>query len=315
MCSSSSFDNSACAGVQELIVWYPGNALDEDERRLVEEHAARCATCANLLRFAADFKEILLEKHSPHPQADALVRFVEDKAALNSPQRSAIESHLAICPACREQANMLEAVERSLSSDEDLQRSRAPARKLIDGTGARRRGILDVLKGGLLRPVPAAIYLVVAVLAVGLHVFRHGGRTNEDARRGVGGTTIRTGSDIVPGVLGGVVILPDEIARVRQPGRERAVGVPVDASSSEFLLIELTSLESPPAEDGLYTVEFVREDSGTLALVAKTKGRDFRDNYTLCFFLKSGSLTPGVYVIRVIDPTGNAVFRSTINAN
>ena len=39
-------DGGTCESIQELIVWYPGGMLGEQEREIVEKHLTTCPECA-----------------------------------------------------------------------------------------------------------------------------------------------------------------------------------------------------------------------------------------------------------------------------
>jgi hypothetical protein len=288
-------NDGGCQAVEELIAWYPTGTLAEDERRRVEMHTDECASCADLLRFTGDLKGVLLESFSPHTEAELLVSFVEDRESLGAEQRVAIEGHLTTCADCREQADVLETVGRSVGQDEFVE-SRVPRTpEAIVGAETQRRGFWESLWGGLLKPVPAAVYLVVALLAVGLHLLRPVERAGDVSQQ-----------------PSGVVILPDETNRVRQLGGEENDGTPIDASQPQYLLLELTGLESPPLAGDVYIVEFRSVDSAGPVLTASIKGAAFRDNYTIGYSLGAGVLEPGRYVVAVIDPDDQPVFRTSL---
>ena len=172
MSDSSSKNENICGEIQELITWYPGGTLDEEESGRVEKHTAECPTCHDLMRFASEFKEVLQEQYSPHPAADALVCFAESRAALDPKQRSIIERHLAGCKECQEQVSILEEVERTYSEEQAADASAHYPREIPVGATSGPRGLWESLKASILRPVPAAVYLAVAVLAVGLLLLR-----------------------------------------------------------------------------------------------------------------------------------------------
>lgn len=299
MDDSSTHNDGECGATQELIAWYPTRVLDERERRLVDEHAAECEACGDLLRFSSDLQKTLQEQYARHPAAAELVGFVEDKSSMTQHQRSAIEDHLNVCPSCKEQAVMLETVGRDASREDETRG--AEVRRPPTTIGTRRPGFWEVLRGGLFGPVPAAVYLAVALLAVGLHVFGPGGWVDVSPR-----------TDLTTGALGSVVILPDETDRVRQSGGSETEVTSIDAASPQFLLIELTGLAAPPPAADVYTVEFLREDASVPVWEAEASGRTFRDNYTLCLSLGALALAPDRYLVRVVDPGGDVVYRSTL---
>lgn len=293
MGSSTFGEDRRCDETRELIAWYPTRALDPLERRTVEEHAAGCAECTELLRFVSDVKATLLKKSADHPEAEALVCYVEDKDSLGLEERSAVREHLEVCPQCAEQAAILEEVEKTVSVRPG---ARAPSDARVGVPGIRWRDSLRAVFGGLLKPVPAAVYLVVAVAVTGLLVFRPG-----------------PGSDT--GVADGVVILPDETDRVRDAGAAEIATTTISAGESQFLLLELTGLEAPPTPNAIYTVEIVEEESGATAFGTSVEGRSFADNYTIYLRLPGGTLPRGMYSVEVLAPDRSVVYRSRLEVN
>jgi hypothetical protein len=306
MNGSPADDRQECEEVQELIVWYPGNALNDEERQRVDKHSAGCSTCSELLKFSSHLKELALEEQSLHPAADILVSYVEGKSVLDSKQRAVVEGHLAICRECRKQAAILETVNRDLAATGidaySLPREEASA---IRRNGLQ--GLWDSLIAGLLRPVPAAIYLVVAVFAIGALILYPGGPSLDQEGTGLG-----SGVSPASGGLGSVIILPDETNRVREPGADARSATRIDAAEQQFLLIELIDLEAPPSPQALYTVELLREGTERPVISSPITGEVFEDNYTLCLPVGAGSLAAGRYAVRVLDPTGETVFQSSL---
>lgn len=301
-----------CGTVRELVVWYPTRALDANERRLVEEHSARCAACTALLRFAAEVKAIVVEKSALHTDPALLVAFAEGAADLGAAEREAVKRHLAACMECREQVDMLREVERATVGEkaEALaeERARATAR-LEDGSSAELgaggwRGFWDLLAGTLFRPVPAAIYMVLAIVATVLLVGEPGEwGPDYDGRPGTGA--------IFPGKLGGVVILGDEAGRVRASGDRGGEEITLDRGESHFLTLELTGLGAPPEAGDTYTVEFIDERTGERSYATAVRGDAFQENYTLGMLLEREAMPAGRYVVRVLDPRGEIVFSSS----
>lgn len=304
MRDSKDHQTNGCDSVGELIVWYPGTTLDSEERQRVESHVASCPACAGLLRFASEIKELLVERPSPHPAADLLVSFVENKVALNRRQRFEVEAHLAACANCQKQAEMLEAVDREDRGDAAIR----PAVSNATGEGGawwtRARRFAGSFGGGLLKPVPAALYLVVAIVAFGLLLAR------PDGREGV-----LVGGDTGVGAAGGptgVIIVPDETGRVRQPGADASEGLRIDGSSPQLLLIELTGLTAPPRDEDIYTIEFRDASTARPLLTAAIEGRAFGENYTIGYVLGTGALPTGRYIVVVLDPAGGVVYQSSL---
>jgi hypothetical protein len=162
--------------------------------------------------------------------------------------------------------------------------------------------------------VPAAVYLVVAVVAIGLLLGQPGGLLDHGAPRSDRGLGVASDPGAVPGTIGGIVILADEMGRVRQSGRGEARVALIEADQSQFLLLELTGLEAPPADDDRYTVSLLPENSTEPVLETVVRGEIFSETYTLCLSMKAGALAPGRYTVTVADPEGTIVYRSSINA-
>ena len=295
MCSSTNSNGVNCREIQELIAWYPSHSIEDKERRRVDEHVVGCSVCADLLQLGLDLKELLVETHSVHPDADALVRFVEDKTMLDPQLRSFIQDHLVVCADCSEQATILAAIEEDLSIEKVASPSAPRTRLGSTGLKSGPRRWWHSMAAGLFKPVPAAIYLVIALVAV-VSLFN------------------RPGTDRTMGFLDGVIILPDETDRVRQLVKEEAGGTQIDVKIPQFLLLELTGLEAPPAAEDLYTVEIVEKGSTEPTITATVRGEAFLKNYSIIFPLAAGALTPGNYSAKVIDSGGNTVFQSSLNA-
>jgi len=273
-----------CADVRELVPWYPSGTLAEDERRRVEQHASACEACRALLDFSQEMRESMRAVRTAHPSPEALVNFVERSSDLSGRERDAIETHIMVCASCREQAELVERLDREDTRTAPPQQAPGFAR------------FWDWLKRGLLSPVPAAIYLVAAIAAV-VSVFVLPGVHERPTR---------------VGTVDGVVIVPDEGDRVRQALQEPGAGTTIDAASTHLLLLELTELESPPGDEDAYTVSFLPKGGQAPAFSASVAGATFRDNYTIGVTLRPGVLAVGDYVVTVTDPAGVRVFHSTV---
>jgi hypothetical protein len=303
MPDSNDHKTNGCESVEELIVWYPSPTLVGEERQAVEAHVASCSKCAGLLRFASDIKEMLVERPSPHPAADVLVSFVENKSALNRRQRFEVEAHLAACGDCQKQSEMLEAVERDDRGDESIRPTVSTATFEGAGWWSGVQRFVGSLGGGLLKPAPAALYLVVAIVAFGLLISRPGDR---DSTRG--------GRDAGAGLVGGatgVIIVPDEMGRVREPGAAESEGLRIDGSRPQLLLIELTGLTAPPRGDTIYTIEFRDASTARPLLKSTIEGRAFDENYTIGYALNPNALPPGRYIVVVFDALDHVVYQSS----
>ncbi len=305
MSNSTTEKGNGCEGIQDLIPWYPTSVLAPEERQRVEEHLAGCPACADLLAFSADLKDLLREKHSRHPEPNLLVGFVEDRAGLAPEQRTFVEDHLCVCAECREQVEILQEVEAGLADEDALAPARGRPVTASPGIRARLRAFWESVTAGPLQPVPAAVYLAAALIAIGLHLFPTGEGSDRDA-------AIDSDLRLGPGGLAGVVILPDETSRVRG-----SLGAPVEATQvsgdqRQFLLLELTNLDTPPAPDDIFTVVVLSDPAGQAALTEQIAGRAFLANYTICLELAGGALAPGDYLVRVTDPAGETVYRSLL---
>ncbi len=284
-----------CGVIQELLVWMPTGSLTSLENQKVEAHVAKCEACAELLGFASEFKSILVEEFPAHPDAAALVDFVENRAAMDSSVRKGIEKHLEICRECQDEIEMLETVERTASVEDGVEsRSRQVSHRSVREDVYGRRW-WEIFLGAALRPAAAAVYLVIAVVAVGLLMTRPDrGDFDGDSR----------------GVLGGVTIVSDEMGAMRG-GESTFEAASFEADEAQFLLLELTGLGAPPVPNDMYTVRLVQ--AGTdLVWERSVTGRVFSENYSLCLFLAPGSLEPGQYDVDVVDVSGGGVFHSTL---
>ena len=290
MCSTTNNNDGSCDRVRELIAWYPTEVLDQNERRLVDAHIAECADCAGMLEFTSGFKASLFENISEHPDAETLVSFIEDRNAVDSDQRAAIELHVELCPECRELAAKLREVEDALTDHT------GPALRHPSAARERPRRLWDIIIGGIFKPVPAAVYLVIAVAAVGALVLRPGG-------------------DGVPGVVDRAVVLPDETDHVRGLSGEETEFTRIDAARQQFLLLELTGLEVPPQADAEYMVAINEEETGDAAFRTAVKGSVFAGSYTIYLLLPAGTLEPGNYAVAVTAPDRSVVFRSKLAAD
>jgi hypothetical protein len=154
------------------------------------------------------------------------------------------------------------------------------------------RRIWRRLGGSIFTPVPAAVYLVVAIVAAGLYFV---------ARDDVS----------TPGV--GVVIVPDEADPVRRAQGDDIDVVTIDGSMPRLLLFELTRLESPPDAAAAYAVAIRRAGTDTAVVEFDVEGRTFLENYTIGYMLQPGILEPGRYDVEVAGPGGEVLFQSSLD--
>jgi hypothetical protein len=217
---------------------------------------------------------------------------------MESAARASVESHLQMCGECRTELAMVEAVDQAEPAEDPV---KSPSTKMAhepaDTVGVIRRW-WDIVAGGLLRPAAAAVYLVIALAAIGLFI----SRPDRTGSNGAGGPDR---------VLGGVAILSDENGVVRGGGAP-SNGTTIGANDSRFLLLELTGLDAPPDLDDVYTVRIADYDGNVASFSKTVTGAVFVENFTLCLFLDRGALPLGRYVVDVTDPDGNNVFRSSL---
>lgn len=261
-----------CAEIQERLAWIPTEELDAEERRWIEEHAAICPACAERLKLAHDLKDHLHEK-PPHLDPDLLIRAVAERDSLTERERRLADEHLAACAHCREEARILQSLDRPAAH--------------------RGRGTWETLARTLLQPIPAAAYLMAAIVAVVLL-----------------GTRQR-GEELHP--VGEVVLLPDMgvVTRAADAADEGATAIA--AGEQHFLLLEFLNLREPPAADGIYALKILKEGGSEMpSYVQRVSGRSFRETYSLGLVITPGMLRAGRYTIEVQDPQGEAIYRTRI---
>jgi hypothetical protein len=311
---TGSGNEGECGRVRELVVWLPAGTLGAEEQAEVQKHVAVCPACADLLKFASTLKTTLREQYASHPEPETLVRFAGARADMDPDTRARLERHLAGCPQCKEEVAMLEVVDRDDSAEASRAEGIGPARVGLRGEVSWLGSFWNLLRGSILKPVPAAVYLVLAAVGIGLYVAGPARQSDRISTHGEAGFGVLSGPSGISGSVGGVVILSDQTARMRQPGWQAGEPAEIDAATARFLLLELTGLEAPPAANDRYTVELTRDPSETPIATASVLGVDFSDNYTICLSLATGGLRSGPYSVRVLDQTGGVVFQSSIVA-
>ncbi|MBN2070165.1 MAG: hypothetical protein JW814_01810 [Candidatus Krumholzibacteriota bacterium] len=282
-----------CRKCEQLAVWYPTRALTDEEKSLVEGHAAECASCAELLGFVIGFHETLVEAFSGHPDPETLVQFAEDPAIMTPSARAIVETHIEACSECRAEIEMLHAVDLAAGADDgSLARSGSASSRSAEATSRLSRW-REIFSSLVLRPAAAAVYLIVAVAAIGLLISR-----------------VDRSSDAI-GVLGGVSVLSDEAGVVRGAGSSPGVTT-IEAEVAGFLLLELTGPDIELSDDDQYEVRIIGGGGSEPVYAKSISGGAFSYNYTLCLFLQGGTLEPGEYRVRVIDPEGSVIFSSSL---
>lgn len=282
-----------CRICEELAVWYPTGSLTADEKCLVEEHVAECDSCRNLLHFVREFSEDVAEAFSPHPGADMLVLFAEDRDALSPEERKRVETHIASCRECRAEIGMLEIVEIDAGSEGDRAVSRGSGAGRIKGKKGAGSSWWEIFSRVVLSPAAAAAYIVMILVAAGLLLSRPDPPRDKE------------------GVLGGVSILPDQTDAFRGESQGPG-GTTIKADRPEFLLLELTGFDGDPAHGDRYEVRITADGSPNPVFLQSITGSEFSDDYTICIYLASGTIARGEYVVEVLDPEGQGIFRSLL---
>ncbi len=280
---------SACETVRLLVPWYAANrtALDRTECEEVEAHVGSCEACARRLSFALR----LAEGPPPagwHPEETTLTDYVDAPQCLGAAVRARLDAHLAACPVCAESVAALRALAPPDTPPESGPRP---------GMWAR---LWRILSGGLLRPVPAAAYLVTAVAAGVLLISTYG---HHDGLRTSGGDSGAWAW------MGSPRILVDG-SGIDRSIEQAETGAFVRTDARELLLVEFTNLMTPPDPEGLYGVRIQPADRDEVVWASSVAGRTFADNYTLSVVLEAGVLSPGAYRLMVLSPEGEVIFRS-----
>jgi len=308
-----------CAGIREALVWYPTGSLSEEERRRIAAHVAVCPECAEMLQFVTGFKAEIEEGPSPHPDPETLVLYAEDPQAVPASERSLIESHVKSCPTCAQELLLLSEVERDLAAGgaaiEDTRAAAATGRKMEQPSRAPRAGeprvgetlraLWRTVSSSVLRPVPAAVYLVAAVIAVVAAI------QQRPVVSGPSGVGVSEGA---AAHAGSVLILPDQRGNLRSVSpADRAIPA-LDLAARRFVNLEFTELASPPDPGAVYRVAFTASGDARPALEMAVPGSNFAENYTLCLVLPPRVVPPGTYTVSVSAPDGEEVFRSLLEA-
>lgn len=255
-----------------------------------------------------------------HPSAEILVIFAEEASALAPEVRAQIEEHLERCADCAGEYRVLRAVTEG-EAEEDADPERAglgearfgpvAARSAVaaaDSGSARgwtvrlRRGWTKLEKT-VLSPVPAAVYLTAATVAliVGMLPALREDHNALAPGSGAGGTN--------PAVAP-VVLLYDTNDDVRGAGDGDIIAPVVERDREPLLLLEFTDLAAPPIAAGIYRVQISRAGGGAVVWEDRISGRTFRENYTLSLTLADSALEPGRYTVAVDDPDGERIFLS-----
>ncbi|MBN2275524.1 MAG: zf-HC2 domain-containing protein, partial [Bacteroidales bacterium] len=101
--------------VLDLLPWYVTGSLPAEENAMVEKHLAACESCSKeveKMKWLTEAYE-LAEKHI---NPVILTVYAENKKELSKPVIQQIKNHLAICPECQKELEILTEVNRSLET-------------------------------------------------------------------------------------------------------------------------------------------------------------------------------------------------------
>lgn len=289
-----------------LVPFLLNGTLSRQETDRVEGHLRQCAACRALLdeaRLARELGSAPPEAWNDHVQAQHLERFALDPGS--TPQHLAgwIGAHVEKCDACREAVERL----RATTDVDDLlplaalpgQGAQTTEAAEEGGTAGRGREPGWFVRA-LLRPIPAAVYLILVLILLPL-VFLRGGRPAGSA----GGSA---------GAGPAVVDLPV----LRTPLRGAAGETEIVPTGSPFtpLAIEL------PAESLRQAIPlrlFLRGSDGRapvrLEVPPARVERALADSGLLVVLLPASALAPGTYEVelrRADDEGGPPLVAGTV---
>ncbi len=293
---------SRCAEIREILTW--GEDVTEPDRARIADHLAGCPECAEHGRFVASMREEMARQRAAHPDPDILVRFAEGDRDLEPARREAIEAHILVCSACAGEVEILDAVDREFRAGIAGSARVARGRDASSGFGAMLRRIGETLAASILRPVPAAIYLATAVVAMAVILSDRGAIERPAAPPEV----------IAPArtIVGGVVLLSDLGATGRGDGTDSPIPGLL-AGRTHILLLEFTTLTAPPDPGAAFDVALIPDGGGPAVWQERVRGSEFRENYTLGVVLEARGILPGRYSIEVVPAgAGEAIFRSIV---
>jgi len=115
------------AGHPALLPWYVAGTLPAREARRVRAHVARCAECQRQVRdLAAQRAALLGSTRTDHPTAEELVAFTDSDPTVPADRRQSIAAHLAGCPACAHENDLLAEAAERLSAASHSERESLP---------------------------------------------------------------------------------------------------------------------------------------------------------------------------------------------
>ena len=287
---------SASDPVAELIPWYVNGTLEEEKRKLVEEHLAECASCRARLDDARSFSRGMRSAPASelreHVDARLLTDYVERRGTLEPDTVRWVETRLAACETCREAHARLVEVSHALEGGTARAVERRP---LIEG-------LWSFLAATVLRPAPALAYLLALALLVPVIWLARPVTPPE----GIAATPTR------------VAVEGDRATRAGAPGGTSAAPLEISASASTVLLELETELEPGDLERiQSLTIELRRGDVLLWSAPAPTADVLVRNGRVVVpVVLRPGGLARGddheilLRVSRPGDPLdGQALFR------
>ena len=298
-----------CARTRERLIWnaIPPSAPAEAD---LTAHLEQCAACGEFMRFVKGIQSEAEAASALHPEPDLLVRFTEDPEGLDPFEHARVTRHLRECPSCREEEEILGAIRReeqgiavavSLKQTVEAPRAHPGPRRGIAGR-SRLQGVWAAIRGSILQPAPAAVYLVTAAGLLAVVLFGSG--------------RVGPGSDLPPAPrvsVGPVVVLPEMDEKVRDGRDATPAAVRLESDRSHVLILELTSLPAPPRADGLYRVEIVPVAGAEPVFASAVKGEEFLDTYVLYLRLEPEQIPRGSYAVRLLDPNRVVLFLSRLD--
>jgi Putative zinc-finger len=143
-------------GQRHLLLWYVSGRIGLRERREIDRHLQECEDCrAEVASLASMMRSVQSVSGIEHVAAADLALYEEEPLSMGADRRAPIESHLAVCPECREDLVTLRRARRLETAPVPATQARRPA---------GRRWFL-----------PAAAAAAVAVVALLPAVFKPAG--------------------------------------------------------------------------------------------------------------------------------------------
>ncbi len=144
--------------VATLLAFHANGTLSLEDLGRVESHLAVCDDCRALHGFARLAREEMADcalDPGEHVQAQVLSEYVEDRGALDEETKRWVSSHLERCEVCASVVPVLRGLSEGPGGHASLPESPAAMARLW-----------ELLKGTILRPVPAMAYLALVLVGV-----------------------------------------------------------------------------------------------------------------------------------------------------